>query len=137
MSGSSPSSSGAPLARATALALAAGAFFIAMVAVGIVLANNIGGSNASQTPVVADEAQVTIEIRNFDYFPQDLTVRAGTQVTWVNSDTVPHTATDEAEGWDTGTLNEGQSATLTFDTPGTYEYFCTIHPSMKATLTVR
>ncbi len=94
------------------------------------------GSQVPQTPVVSAASQVTVEIINFDFFPRDLTVQRGSTVTWVNSDAVPHDATDVAGGWGTGTLALGESATLTFDSPGAYQYLCTIHPTMKATLNV-
>jgi plastocyanin len=94
------------------------------------------GSQAPQTPVVSAASQVTVEIRDFDFFPRELTVKTGTAVTWVNRDAAPHDATDEAGRWGTGTLKQGESATLTFDPPGVYRYLCTIHPNMRATLTV-
>ncbi len=95
-----------------------------------------GGNQAPQTPVISDASQVTVEISDFDFFPRDLTVQQGSIVTWVNGDAVPHDATDEAGDWGTGTITLGESATLTFDSPGTYQYLCTIHPNMKATLKV-
>ena len=95
-----------------------------------------GGSQAPQTPVASDASELTLEIRDFDYFPRDLTVAVGTSLTWINRDAAPHDATDEAGHWGTGLLNQGESATLTFDGPGFYQYFCTIHPDMKATLAV-
>ncbi len=94
------------------------------------------GSQAPQTPVTSDASQVTVEIINFDFFPRDLTVQQGSTVTWVNGDAAPHDATDVAGGWGTGTLAQGESATLTFDSPGAYQYLCTIHPTMKAALNV-
>jgi len=94
------------------------------------------GSREPQTPVVADATQVTVEIRDYDFFPRDLTVEAGAEVTWANRDSVPHDATDGEEAWSTVVLNQGGSATLTFDAPRTYRYICTIHPDMEATLTV-
>lgn len=95
-----------------------------------------GGSRAPQTPVLSSASEVTVEISNFDFFPRDLTVEGGSSVTWVNRDTVPHDATDAGRDWATGTLLPRESATVTFDSPGTYEYVCTIHPNMEATLTV-
>ena len=95
-----------------------------------------GGSQVPQTPVISEASQVTVEINNFDFFPRDLTVQAGSTVTWANGDAVPHDATDDAGGWGTGTLAQGESTTLTFDSPGVYQYLCTIHPNMKATLKV-
>ena len=94
------------------------------------------GSQVPQTPVISGAPQVTVEIINFDFFPRDLTVQRGSTVTWANGDAVPHDATDVAGNWSTGTLALGESATLTFDSPGAYQYLCTIHPTMKATLNV-
>ena len=95
-----------------------------------------GGSRAPQTPVVADASQVTVEIRDFGFLPRDLTVTIGTTISWTNLDAVPHDATDGADEWGTGSLAEGESFRLTFDSPGSYDYLCTIHPNMEATLTV-
>ena len=91
---------------------------------------------APQDPVVSSARQVTVEIREFDFFPRELTTQAGSAVTWVNRDAAPHDATDQAGGWTTGMLKQGQSMTLAFDSPGVYQYHCTIHPNMQATLTV-
>ncbi len=91
---------------------------------------------APQTPVAVDASQVDVEIADFDFSPRELTVQAGATIRWTNGDSAPHDATDEADGWGTGTLKQGESATITFDAPGTYAYFCTIHPDMKATLAV-
>jgi plastocyanin len=95
-----------------------------------------GGSQASQTPVVSDASELTLEIRDFNYFPRELTVSVGSTLTWINRDAAPHDATHEAGDWGTGLLSQGESATLTFEAPGTYRYICTIHPDMTATLTV-
>jgi plastocyanin len=95
-----------------------------------------GGSQAPQTPVVSDSPQMTVEIRDFDFFPRELTVSVGTAITWVNRSAAPHDATDESGDWATGMLNQGESATVTFDSLGTFRYLCTIHPNMRATLTV-
>lgn len=95
-----------------------------------------GGSRAPQTPVVSGASQVTVDISEFDFLPRDLTIRAGTSVTWVNHDLAPHDATDVDGAWATAMLNPEEADTLTFDSPGAYEYLCSIHPAMTATLTV-
>ena len=95
-----------------------------------------GGGQTPQTPVVSDALQMTVEIRDFDFFPRELTVESGTTITWVNRDAAPHDATDEGGSWGTAMLNQDESDTLTFDSPGVYQYLCTIHPNMKATVTV-
>lgn len=98
----------------------------------------MGGRNtASQTPVIAAGGEATIEIKDFAFSPADLTVRAGARVTWANRDAAPHDAVADGQGWKTEVLNKGASATVTFDTPGTYQYHCSIHPYMKAIVTVQ
>ncbi len=95
-----------------------------------------GGSQAPQTPVVSDSLEMTVEIRDFDFFPRELTVSVGTAITWVNRGAVPHDATDEGSEWTTGMLNQSESAKVTFDSERSYRYICTLHPNMQATLTV-
>ncbi len=95
------------------------------------------GDDPEQTPVVASTSEVTVDIRDFGYFPRNLTIDAGAKVTWTNYDSAPHTATDKDDAWDTGQLDKDESATLSFDERGIYSYYCTFHPYMKATLTVR
>lgn len=63
------------------------------------------------------------------------TVQAGDTVELVNNDQVPHTFTAEDESFDVS-ISGGATATYTFEEPGEYSYFCTIHPSMSGTITV-
>ena len=65
-----------------------------------------------------------------------MTVCAGSQVKWTNSDPFPHSATSDTNLWDSGTLNNGASFTFAFDTPGVYAYHCNFHSSMHGTITV-
>ncbi|MCH8345866.1 MAG: cupredoxin domain-containing protein [Chloroflexi bacterium] len=94
-----------------------------------------GSSGADQTPVVSDEQRVTVEMRDYEFFPAKLTVDEGTEVTWVNRDSVPHNAVGEA--FDSGKLNSGEGASIVLDEPGIHFYVCTYHPGMEATITVR
>ena len=95
-----------------------------------------GSSGADQTPVVSEEQQVTVEMRDYEFFPSKLTVSVGTEVTWVNRDSVPHNTVDGGGAFDTGNLNAGESGSVVVERPGTYSYVCTYHPGMEATLTV-
>ncbi|MCL4261988.1 MAG: hypothetical protein KJ069_02175 [Anaerolineae bacterium] len=87
-------------------------------------------------------AAVTIPMANFAYQPTEITVSKGTAVTWVNEDSGPrHSATAADNSFDTGLFDAGEQATLTFNTPGTYVYYCLLHGSpdgsgMAATITV-
>src|SRR5215210_1824892 len=86
-----------------------------------------------------NQQNVTVNVQNFAFDPPNITVAPGTTVTWVNADRAPHTvtATDPAGAFDSGTLQPGQSFSVTFTQPGTtYAYYCAIHPSMTGTVTV-
>ena len=77
-----------------------------------------------------------LAIQNFTYQPANILVRVGTTVTWTNQDNVPHSVTFKNGMKDSGLLSQGQSFSYTFNTPGTYQYYCTVHPYMVATVTV-
>ena len=78
----------------------------------------------------------TITIANFAFSPNQVTVTAGATGTWDNNHSAPHTATGDAGEFDTGQIDSGGSASITFDTPGTYTYHCSVHPNMTATIVV-
>jgi plastocyanin len=90
-------------------------------------------SAAARRPAAA---QVVID--NFTFNPRRLTVRAGTRVTWVNRDDVPHTATSVGKPrvFDSRALDTDEQFSHTFKTPGTYKYFCAVHPKMTAEVVV-
>jgi nitrite reductase (NO-forming) len=72
-----------------------------------------------------------------DYSANDLMVTVGTLVTWTNNDPgMAHTVTAADGSFDSGMLSEGDTFSYTFDSPGTFEYFCTPHPWMRARVTV-
>lgn len=89
---------------------------------------------ASEEPVTGKLHQVDME--GFAFSKKVISIKRGDSVVWVNKDGAPHTATSVDRSWDTGRLAKGESKTLRFDKPGTYEYFCEVHPSMKATVIV-
>jgi len=77
-----------------------------------------------------------VEIEDFAYNPDPVTIEEGGKVIWINRDSAPHTATAEDGSFDTGTLEEGKLGSETFKEPGTYAYVCTIHPEMEGTVEV-
>jgi plastocyanin len=83
--------------------------------------------------------KVTVDIKNFAFKPPHVTVAPGTTVKWVNKDKAPHTATSTQPrgAFDSGKLKQGQSYSVKFKHPGTYKYYCKIHPDMRGTVTVR
>ncbi|MEE3506878.1 MULTISPECIES: cupredoxin domain-containing protein [unclassified Pseudomonas] len=73
---------------------------------------------------------IQIDIKEFMYSPKELTVAVGTKVTWVNDDQVPHTVAEVNKVFRSGALDTGDSFSYTFLIPGTFEYFCVLHPQM-------
>ena len=71
------------------------------------------------------------------FAPDALTVDAGTTVTWTNTDSVAHTSTSDAPGWDSGIVAPGGRFSRSFQTAGTFQYHCAIHPGMVGTVVVR
>ena len=78
----------------------------------------------------------TAKIDNFTFVPARLTVKAGTTVTWRNEDDIPHTVTSVTQLFKSRALDTDDSFSFTFTESGTYEYFCSLHPRMTATVVV-
>ncbi|HYL32670.1 MAG TPA: cupredoxin family copper-binding protein [Stellaceae bacterium] len=78
-------------------------------------------------------------INNFAFGPATLTVKAGTTVTWINKDGDAHTVTAAGAKplFGSQPLDTGDTFSFTFEKPGTYAYFCKIHPTMKGSVIVR
>jgi plastocyanin len=80
---------------------------------------------------------MTITIKNFDFMPMDITVAPGTIVVWKNLDGEPHVVASADGLFRSPALDQNDSFRFTFEKPGTYRYICSIHPNMKAAITVR
>lgn len=89
--------------------------------------------------VVAPNSKVAVKIQMYAFSPAALTITQGTTVTWTNYDTAPHTVTVSSGPvtFSSPELEKGQSFTYTFTTPGTYSYYCAVHPDMTATVIVK
>lgn len=96
------------------------------------------GEGSGNEPAPSGEAirSAKVEIVDFAYAPTTVTVQAGGKVTWVNRDSAPHTATLDDGSFSTGDLAEGKLKSQSFKSPGTFSYFCEIHPDMKGTVEV-
>jgi plastocyanin len=78
-----------------------------------------------------------VSIDNFTFTPASLTVKAGTTVTWTNRDDIPHGIASSDNGFKKSkALDTDDSYSFTFTTPGTFKYFCYIHPHMVGTIVV-
>jgi plastocyanin len=85
----------------------------------------------------ANAEDVSILIKNFDFGPMNVTVAPGTTVVWKNLDGEPHTVASADGLFRSMALDQNDSYRFTFDKPGTFRYICSIHPNMKATITVK
>jgi len=83
------------------------------------------------------DAGARVEIAQHEYRLPKLTVPAGTAVTWVNRDDDVHTVTSTAGLFGSGGLDADDTFTFTFAKPGTYDYFCKLHPLMTGTVVVQ
>lgn len=77
-----------------------------------------------------------VEIVDFAYRPATVTVQAGGKVTWINRDSEEHTATLDDGSYDTGELGEGKLGSQSFKGPGSFTYYCDLHPEMTGTVEV-
>jgi plastocyanin len=87
---------------------------------------------AESKPAIGTE----IKIDNFSFGP-DLTIAAGTTVTWTNHDDVPHVVASDTNIFKSKALDTADRYSYTFTKPGTYAYYCTVHPKMIAKVVVR
>ncbi len=87
-------------------------------------------------PVETTSTTHVVEIRQFKFVPQTLTVKKGDVIIWRNLDVVPHTASAEAQQWDSGNLNKDAEWTLVAGVAGETDYICAYHPTMKGTIIV-
>jgi quinohemoprotein ethanol dehydrogenase len=109
------------------------------------LDGNLGPVSAPPAPSseIPADAYATdhVDIVDFAFDPGTIIVPPGTTVTWTNTGAQPHSATSTVSEtnpiqFDSGILNPGDSYSFTFDTPGTYDYFCVPHPFMRGKVIV-
>jgi plastocyanin len=93
-------------------------------------------SESSAAPSGEAQRSEKVDIVEFTYGPDPVTVQTGGKVIWLNRDTAPHTATADDGSFDTGTIERGKLKSETFKEAGTYPYFCEIHPTMHGTVEV-
>jgi plastocyanin len=105
-----------------------------------------GCTSAQSPPTTSPTTPATaggsnqIAIKNFAFSPASLTIKSGTPVTWTNQDGAPHQIASDPGApvaFKSESLANGASYQFTFTKPGTYSYYCTIHPSMKGTIIVQ
>ena len=78
-----------------------------------------------------------VKIDNFSFGPAALTISAGTTVTWINRDDIPHTVVSPDKVFKSKVLDTDEKFSFTFDKPGEYGYFCSVHPKMTGKVVVQ
>jgi plastocyanin len=114
---------------------------IAKVLVCVALVGALGWIAVARTHLFSRAAGgshgMEIGIDNYSFMPGDITVKAGTTVIWVNHDDVPHTVRSTGDVFKSKALDTDDKFSFTFDKPGTYEYYCSVHPRMTAKVIVQ
>lgn len=102
------------------------------------VATNVAQSNQDDTSSMSTPAVETITVRidGMRFDPDNITVKPGTTVTWLHGSQMPHTVSGNADGLRSSTLYNGQQFSHTFETAGSYNYFCELHPSMTGSVFV-
>ena len=85
----------------------------------------------------ASPAPHTVQIKGFAFSPKSLTITAGETVRFVNGDQEAHTVVADKGAFNSGGLDTNDSWSVRLQKPGTYSYFCSLHPYMKGTIVVR
>jgi plastocyanin len=84
-----------------------------------------------------NENATEVKIDNFSFTPSTVSVPVGTQVHWINRDDIPHTVVSDDQAFKSKALDTDDEFSFTFSKPGTYKYFCSLHPKMTATIVVQ
>jgi plastocyanin len=115
---------------------------IAIASVGLLgfgLLSSVRGQGGTDAPLTADQPSLptsAVTIDNFSFSPASITVPAGTTLTWTNHDDIPHTVVSDDQKFKSKALDTDDKFSFTFTEPGTYSYFCSIHPKMVAKVVV-
>jgi amicyanin len=97
----------------------------------------LGGSPRFTAKAQQAPAAVDVKIDNFSFSPTTLTVAVGTTVTWTNRDDIPHTVVSDDKVFKSKVLDTDEKFSFTFTKPGTYPYFCSVHPKMTGKVVVQ
>ncbi len=100
-------------------------------------ATGVTTTRTAASAVAVDPKSPQVGIDNFNFAPKSLSIAVGTTVTWTNRDDVPHTVTSREKKFGSQALDTDEHFTFTFTEPGTYAYFCAIHPIMTAEIVVK
>ena len=105
--------------------------FLLLLGTPISFGNKDADAESTNSPAAA------VKIDNFSFNPPTVTVPTGTTVTWTNSDDIPHTVVSDDKVFKSKVLDTDEKFSYTFTMPGTYLYFCSIHPKMTGKVVVQ
>jgi plastocyanin len=97
-------------------------------------------AHAQSAPAAGQDSKgqtVDVKIDNFSFSPGTITIPTGTTVKWTNRDDIPHTVVNDDQKFQSKALDTDESYSYTFTKPGTYPYFCSIHPKMTGKVVVQ
>jgi len=119
--------------RSVCFAVVAGLVF------GTVAAGTLAESGKRSAAMAQEKSVSEVKIDNFSFSPATLTIAPGTTVTWTNRDDIPHTvvSTDDPKTFKSKVLDTDDKFSFTFSKPGSYSYFCSIHPKMTGKVVVQ
>jgi plastocyanin len=100
------------------------------------IALSLPGLTPFEKTVAAGPPTVEIKIDNFSFTPPTLTVKTGTRITWTNGDDIPHNVVSDDQSFKSKVLDTDEKFTFMAGKPGTYSYFCSIHPKMTGKVVV-
>jgi plastocyanin len=112
--------------------------FVVM-AIGIAAVALMGGGTRGSVVSAGQPAASNVEVKigNFSFGPATVTVPAGTTVTWTNRDDIPHTVVSDDKVFKSKVMDTDEKFSFTFAKPGTYSYFCSVHPKMTGKVVVQ
>ena len=110
-------------------------FLAAIIGVGTLLVTTMKEVRAQAPAAYAKVVEVKID--NFSFSPAVITIPAGTTIVWTNRDDIPHTVVSDDKVFKSKVLDTDEKFSFTFDKPGSYPYFCSVHPKMTAKVVVQ
>lgn len=97
---------------------------------------NVGGPGTTGTGGTGGPGANEVFIQGMAFNPATISVTAGTTITWTNKDAIAHTVTSNTNLFNSGSIGTNATFSYTFATAGSFSYYCAIHPSMTASVTV-
>ena len=111
-----------------------GKFLLTSIAIILLFMPSISGCGSAAEEEAVPPDENTVLIQDYKYQPAEITIQSGETVTWINKDSVRHTATGDT--FDSGLFGKDESFQQTFEEAGTFDYICTPHPYMKGKVIV-